>query len=1174
MTKRIWTDDQKKAINIKNRTILVSAAAGSGKTAVLSQRVINKITSKNNPCDVDRLLIVTFTNAAASEMKERISNLLSDMINKDPNDLNLIRQQSLLKNASICTIHSFCNNIVRENFYRLGISPNFRIADENEISILQEQAIKKVLDRFYESNDRNFLELVEMFSNEKDDSGLINIIIKLYSFVSSYPFYDKWFVEKKGAYKCNDISNTIWGKVLFDYIFDVLLYCEDLIQSAFDILEKNLDIKDKYIDALSIELSQINEIKELAKLKNWDGTINRIISFKRGRRKKLTEEYLDSYEVLYIENIRGYMKKSFERLKKYFCFYENRCIEDIKKISNIMDVLFEVTKLFISEFSLIKESKNLAEFSDLEKWMVSLLAEVDNYGNIYKSQAAEEISIQYDEVMVDEYQDTNETQDLIFKMVSQSEKNLFMVGDIKQSIYGFRKAMPEIFMKRKEKYKLYDEANNDTNVKIVLGKNFRSRKGIIDSVNFVFSKLMSKQVGNIEYNEEEKLIYGSSYKEKKNNDTILEIVELSDEEDMDTSEAIKISEIIADIIGKNYMVKDGENERSITYKDFCILLRSANKHAPVYAKELNDRGIPAWSDTAGKFFGTWEISNVLSFLRIIDNPVQDIPLLSVLMSPIFGFSPEDLSDIRLAGKNTPLYFAVKALSDKGDKKCIEFMAKIDKYRRLCSVLTVEKLINYIYDDTGYTSIVLAMNNGELRLANLRMLSEYAGKYDGTAYRGLSGFIGFIDKLQEKKSDLFAASTISETSNAVRIMSIHRSKGLEFPVCIIARCSGRFNKEKGDILFHTDLGPGIMLKDQNGILKYSNFIKNSISLEIEKEEIAEELRVLYVAMTRAKEKLIFLVSVKNLEGAIKNSIPVYPVDKNIPSYIVRNSSSFADWILKCILLSGNSNKLYDIAGIPNIYNPNLDLTSDWDINITRYSNSGELERCNNRSQKVLGLPDKFIRRFNFKYPHQGINHIPTKISASKLAHEGQWRNYIAISRPSFMSDLSVTPAEKGTAFHEFLHFVDYSISSDKVETQIDYLKGKGLLTTRQAEIISIKDAKLFLDGELGKRLRKSNKVLREYRFTVGVPARDINGESNELDNKEKVIIQGAIDCIFKEGAEYVIVDYKTDKVKCVEDLRERYSKQLFIYKYAFEICEEVRVKELLIYSIPLGIFIKL
>lgn len=1174
MSKRVWTKDQNNAINVKNRTILVSAAAGSGKTAALSERVIRKITSKDNPIDADKLLIVTFTKAAAAEMRERISTLLSDIVDKNPYDLYFKRQQSLLKHADICTIHSFCGKVVRENFYKLGISPNFRIADQNEISILEERAMKSVLDEFYNEGKKDFFDVVELFSNEKDDNGLVKIIGEIYKFIGSCTFPDKWFEDIFNMYKQKDISSSPWGKVLFEYVIDTCLCCEYLIKTGIDLLNNNDDLKKVYIDALNTELLGIETIKCGAEKGLWDDTLNNINKFKRGRRKTLTEEYKSDFYVNKIEYIRDYTKKCIDGLKKRFAFDEKCAKLDMKNVASVTNILFDITKRFAERISKLKEEKNVAEFNDLEHWMLKLLIDKDPQGNIKRSSLAEEISCEYEEIMVDEYQDTNEVQDMIFRMISRDESNLFMVGDIKQSIYGFRQAMPEIFMKKKENYKLYDGFDSKDACKIILGKNFRSRKGVIKTVNFIFDKLMTKESGNIDYNDEEKLICGASYSEKEDEETVVEIINLNDEEDADKAEAIRISEIISKMIKEGYCIKDRDKERPVTYKDFCILLRSANKHATVYAKELSERGIPAWSDTMGKFFGTAEVAGMLSLLRVIDNPIQDIPLLATLASPIFGFSPDELSDIRLAKKEAPLYLALKEKAELGDTRCKEFIDKIDDYRRHCSTLTVEKLINYIYNDTGYESIILTMTNGEFRVANLRMLCEYAAKYEGTVFRELSGFIDFIDKLENRNADLTPASTISEASNVVKIMSIHRSKGLEFPICILARCSGRFNKEKGNILIHHKLGIGIMLKDDNMSAKYTNFIRNAIDLKLSTEQMAEELRVLYVALTRAKEKLIFLISVKNISKIIKNDISLIAKNGKIPAYIVKNSSSYADWILSCMFMSKHAKNIYEEAGNPYNYCESFVNLDKWKINITDTKNTEIKSNITLEKELNYELEERIKKRFNFKYKYSKINHVPVKLSASKLAQQEEFKNYLAVSRPAFMLEKSVSPAERGTALHEFLHFANYSLALEDANSHLKELCDKGFLTYNQAKVININDVNTFLNSELGKRIIKSSNVLREYRFTVSVPAYDLDKGETLGDDREKVIIQGAIDCVFKEDDGYVIVDYKTDRVKDLDHLKEKYTKQLNIYKHAFEICENVNVKELIVYSLPLGMWIKI
>lgn len=1259
MSERVWTEDQKKAIEVTGRNILVSAAAGSGKTASLAERVVRKITAKQNPVDADKLLIVTFTNAAASEMRDRISSLLSNLIEKNPWDMNLKRQQSLLKYASICTIHSFCLNIVRDNFYKLDISPNFRIADDNEISILEERAMESVLGKFYEKGEDSFYSVVENFSNEKDDSGLISTIRKIYKFIGSCPFPEYWLEETAQMYKnISKIDTTLWGETHFEYVESALNCCEYMIINAMSLINSDEILKESYFNVLSSELSGIQAIKSSLKEKSWDKIKKETENFKRGRRGRLSEEYKEDIYVLLIDGIRDYVKKSIDKVKKYFVFSETTCQKEQHKIGIIVETLFNITNEFIKELSLMKREKNILEFNDLEHFMIKLLTKKEqlkeetqqkningkNLVKIQRSETAEEISLNFEEIMVDEYQDTNEAQELIFKILSENKKNLFMVGDIKQSIYGFRQAKPEIFMNKKEKYELYDEKVKDKKLKdekspckIILGKNFRSRRGIIEAVNFMFEKLMSKKIGGVEYNDEEALSFGAYDKycqkrhkkvateEENEAEVIFEILENSDGESNEKAEAEKISKIIADMIKNRYMIKDGNIERPVTYKDFCILLRSANKYASVYAKELSSRGIPAWSDSTGKFFKASEVSVIMSLLRVIDNPTQDISLISVLLSPIFGFTLDDLSKISLNKINgnkadmskmdsdiinndtinetslnnlnkygDSLYFAMKSRAEEGDSKCENFLKKLETYRRLCSIMSVEKLINYIYEDTGYNFMALSMTNGELRLANLRLLAEYAGKYDQVAYRGLSGFIEFADRLQEKGADFSAARTVSEVSDVVKIMSIHRSKGLEFPICIIARCSGRFNKEKGDVLIHEKLGLGIMLKDETGSVRYPNFIRNGINLKVDEEEISEELRVLYVAMTRAKEKLIFMICIKDLEKSVINSLTGISNEGGINPYVIRNALSFSDWALSCALLSNQSREIYKYTKLkdPGYKVQNL---NSFKINISKveiekdseYEEKKEKEKCAEKEKDessdkkiteefkhndIPPLSPKIIERFDFKYPYEDIYKTPAKISASRLAHEEVGNRYIAVSRPTFMSEKSVTPAEKGTAFHEFLHFADYSSALKDFDSHLKYLKEKKFLTPGQAEAIDKKSVFNFLRGDLGQRIIKSENVLREYRFTVGIPTREIT-HPNFSKDEDKILIQGAIDCVFEEKDGFVIVDYKTDKVKNLIELKSRYSKQLNIYKYAFEICEGLKVRELLIYSLTIGKWIE-
>lgn len=1170
MGDRSWTSSQKNAINLRNGTVLVSAAAGSGKTAVLVQRIIEGITDNKKPCSADRLLVATFTNAAASEMRERISLEIARMIDGNPENAYLRKQQILLKRAKISTIDSFCNDIVRENFYRLGISPNFRISDDNETLILRENAIDNVMDRLYEEGSKEFLNLVELFSKDRDDVNLVRIIEQLYNFMRAYPFPDEWMSNIVSLYEeVDNVCDTVWGEVMVNYLEDTLDYLIELTNISIELCRQDKKIEDAYLEVLKSDMVNLSVVMRAAEAKSWNGIV-KALQFEFDKQKKQLRGYNDDIVKIKIVNNRKYVKDVVKKLKSYFCMYEDKVKQDNKKIKDIVTELFYIVKLFDDEFQKIKSERNVADFGDLEYWMIKLLVKKKN-GYYEKSQVAIELSEQFDEIMIDECQDINETQSMIFKMLSKDEKNLFMVGDVKQSIYGFRQAMPEIFLKRKEAYSEYYAKEEKYPLKVILDKNFRSRRGVLDTVNFIFKQLMSKNLGDMDYTEEEKLKYGSNYPESNDEETEIHIIETQKDEEKskNTIEAKEIAKIISKMISEGKLIHDSQGSHRVTYRDFCILLRSANKHAADYAKELYNCGIPVWCDANGKFFGTVEISVMISLLRIIDNPIQDIPLISVLVSPIYGFTPDDLARLRINDRNIPIYFALKQFKENGDKRCKKFLDDLDEYRRLSVMLRPNKLINYIYDKTGYLAIVQAMENGELRLANLRMLVEYAGKYEGDTYKGLSGFIRFIDKLQEQKSDLTPASSISETANVVRIMSIHRSKGLEFPICILAGCSRNFNSNREEVMVHNKLGLGIKLRNSNNTLHYPTVIRQAISLELKRDGLSEELRVLYVALTRAREKLIIIMTVDNLESKV-NKI-MLGNEERISPYLLRSMNSFGDWILCAMLRHPSAKKLVGSMGMDGCLVIMNDV-SDWKIKLVgSFAHEHNIENIKDEETPKINndILKLVTNRFDYLYPYQDLKNVPVKVAASQISHGDMWSKYIATSKPSFLLKSSLTGAESGTAIHQFLQFADYKNSVQDFDVEILRLLDKGFLSEEQIKVINKKQILKFLNSELGKRILSSDDLKREYRFSVRVPIEEYDKRFVDINANDNIVLQGAIDCVFEENGEYIIVDYKTDIVNESKQLVEKYRNQLEIYKYAFEKCNGCKVKECIIYSFTLG-----
>ncbi len=1180
---RKWTPEQENAINSTGGSILVSAAAGSGKTSVLVERVIKQITNLDNPIDIDKFLIVTFTKAAAQEMRSRISARLSEMISKNPQNSHLHNQQIMLKCASLGTIHSFCASIIRENFYKLGISPKFRIAEESEISIIKNQAMEKTLNDFYEFQNPDFIYTANLFGNEKNDNSLSLIIEQIYDFTRSLPFPEKWMNNVCKMYEnITSVKDSPWGKIAVNFAKKSFTEVQKILSQIKTISSKNENIQKSYGEAIEKDLSEANSIMESLNIESWDKISEKITQFSFSKFKPLRCKNCD-FEKNVISEKRKYAKNLIENSKKYFTFSELGTINSLKKFKVVTKTLFEVTNYLCEEISYLKTIKNIADYSDLEHWAIKLLSKDTDSGEINPSDIAFEISNRYAEIMVDEYQDINEIQNTIFKLINNNNK-MFCVGDVKQSIYKFRHSKPQIFLGKKSDYRLYSKEENNYPAKIILGKNFRSNPKIIDSINFIFENIMSEEAGEIQYNDEEKLVPGGIYKEETQNDECdinFSIIDTSQsQENSDILEADFIAEKITEMIHQKYKVIENGTERPITYSDFCILMRSSNAHAHIYASRLLEQGIPAWSETKEKFLDTSEISNIISILQTINNPVQDIPLISAMMSPIFGFNVDELSEIRESDRNNLFYFAVKKSSENGMKKCTDFLEKINYWRKISCTVPCGELIEFIYQDTDYPALCLAKAKGEVKKANLELLVQYAEKFENQYHKGLSGFLDYIENIRQKKSDLEPASISSEYENTVKIMSIHKSKGLEFPVCIVAGCGKKFNFDKNKVIINSDFGPAMKLKNDEGTLQFDNLMRKAVFSQNQNEDISEEMRIFYVALTRAKQKLFLVASIKEPTKIIEKSLILTQDTDNISAFEVRNSSSFASWIILCMCQSTLRNKLCNIMNLNEYISEKNSKHLNWDINLISPEPEcpetlDNYEECTETQNSVENFDAAWRQiindRFDFVYPYKEFINLPLKISASMMNQSSDWEQYTANSKPSFVSEKNFTPAQKGTALHKFMCFANFKRATlNGVKSEINYLLSEEFLTVKESESLNVTQIQKFINSPLAKRILQSKKVLREQRFSVKIPPELLNKHAiSEKISDTFVVMQGALDCAFQENGKYVIVDYKTDKTENIKDLYEKYSTQLNLYKYALEKISEIKVKELIIYSFYLN-----
>lgn len=1168
---RNWTPDQQNAIRARGGTLLVSAAAGSGKTAVLVQRAIERITDPNHPSDADRLLVVTFTKAAAAEMRGRIDEELSRLLEENPYNPYLQRQQLLLSHSHISTVDSFCSDLVRQNFYKLGLPPDIRVLDDSEISILRAEASAETLEEFYETGDAEFFDFVESFSSGRDDAAVTGIVERLYDFVRSHPFPKRWLAQKAALYENSAAAaETVWGKTILAFAADAAEYSEAIIRDALSQVAADEAVSTAYGDAFRSDLAELGALRKVISAGDWDG-VKRLCGNFDWQKLKALRGHADDPLKNRVSASRKEAKSTVAKIASLFSASDEQCREDIARLCPVVKKLFEVTGRFSEILDKKKKERRAADFSDLEHWALNLL--VHETENGYERTAeAEELSSQFDEIMIDEYQDTNETQDMIFTAVSRNGSNLFMVGDVKQSIYRFRQAMPQIFLRKREEFPLYDRTKDTYPACVVLDRNFRSRAGVTDTVNFVFSQLMSRQAGELDYTDEERLVPDAEYPPSEEPSAELDVIDLSaseDDKDAIQAESRRIAELIYGMMDGAPRITEHGKLRPAGYRDFCVLLRSANRPAHEYVKELTALGIPAWADTSGGFFDTYEAGMALSLLQTVDNPIQDIPLLSVMMSPIYGFTADDMARIRQKDRFSRLYPAVVSASQSGNEKAAVFLSQIETFRTLAASMPSDRLIRAIFERTGLFEMVQAMPNGDLRLANLRLLLQYAKSYEASGYNGLTGFLRFLARLRRNNGDLSAAASLTESADVVRVMSIHHSKGLEFPVCIVAGCAHRFNRESPSVLLHPELGLGARLKDETGV-RYNTMPRDAVSLELSRDDMSEELRVLYVAMTRAREKLVLLATLGDAEKTLSRlALRIIP-GRRIQPYVVRSASSIADWLLLCALRHPDGRELRSIAGVSEEITVPAD--EKWEVKyIMQKKSSQETEDTEviPEAKPDPELENEIESNLSYRYPFTALCSVSAKEAVSKLAGKQFEARFAASSRPAFLSKKGLTPAEQGTALHAFMQFADYAAAAQDSKQELERLVEEKFITEEQADAVDLTCVKAFLSSSLMKRIAVSPHFEREVRFTEEIPAGEINPELPPALGEERVVVQGAADLLFEEDGELVLVDFKTDRTEDADALWERYHSQLRFYSDAFERSTGKRVKECLLYSFHLG-----
>ncbi len=1149
---RIWTENQQDAIDARRGTVLVAAAAGSGKTAVLVERAMKRLTDPENPVPADRLLIVTFTKAAAAEMRARLERRLHEMLRENPGSSLLRRQSVLLSQAHIGTVDSFCAEMVREFFHELDIPADFKILSDKQKEDITWEALNQVVERAFEEED--FSVLADAFSGERSDRKLMEIVLRLYDFMQSHPFPERWLAEKEKLYEAEvPFEKTPWGRVILTHVRETAEYCLQIGERAIEELqEEGGDFRKAFLPAFLADRVLCAQVRDLACEENWDGLFEVLSHLSFQRRGPLRGCEDDLYKER-LELLRGTVKEALQDLGELIASDSAESTRELRQTAPLVSGLSRLTLAFSRQYEETKRELGFLDYSDLEHLAIRLfLAE-----NGEPTPVAREVSLRFEEIMIDEYQDVNEVQDSLFRAISREEQNLFMVGDVKQSIYGFRRAMPEIFLRRRGSFQKYDRALDKYPAYLVLDRNFRSRDTVTDTVNFVFSRLMSREAGEIEYTGEEKLVCGADYKGKAGCETEVVFLERASGVQAAEAESVYLAGRIRKMLESGFTVTEGGQERPAHYGDFCILLRSANQYAHGYAQALTRLGIPAKASSAGGFFEAAEIAVMLSFLRVIDNPNQDIPLLSVLMSPVYGFTAQEIAQLRLEDRERPLYLTLCEAA-RSDPHCAAVTEDLRKYRAICSTLSCDAFLGLFYQQTGYPDMVLSMEGGEERLANLYLLRQYANDFEASGFHGISGFVRFLDRLRENRSDLEAAQPVFGEEKMVQVMSIHKSKGLEFPVCILAGCGRNFVVERSDVLLHPELGLGVKLRSKDLPVRTSTQVREAIALAAGKSDAAEELRVLYVAMTRAKEKLLLVTSGTGLEKTLlKLSCQIS--DKGVPPVAVRSVKNAGQWLMLCALAHPDGKALRERVRADRLTPEDC---SSWRISLETaraFPEGGSEEEQQLPAKADQELLERLRKKVEFRYPGEEELAVPAKVSASRLT---AGEEEIRLSRPAWMGEKGMTPAERGIALHDFMQFADFHAAQQDPEKELLRLTEGKFLTPEQGEAVDLNRVRRFFESPLGKRTLRAKELQKERRFTAVIPASLAGGPEG---SSAQVLLQGAVDCTFLDEKGLHIIDFKTDKVRNVEELWDRYGIQIRLYAYAMEQVTGQRVGELFLYS---------
>lgn len=1237
---RNWTEEQRAAFELKNRNILVAAAAGSGKTAVLVERIIKKITDSSNPVNVDELVVVTFTKAAAAEMKHRIREAIDELVEEQPDNMHLIKQLTLINNAQITTIDSFCLSVIRNHFTEVDLDPCFRTADEGEIKLLENDVMEELLEEYYASGDDAFYNFVDAYGTGRDDRNIEAMILKLYSFARSNPWPDQWYELCLKPYMTSDIEHGKAFEFLFANIKNVLADYEALYVRLSEICREPQGPL-MYAEAIESDLAGI---RQLLRSDTFSELVRRtrLLSFEALGRKKIAD--VSENKKAYVQAMRNAYKKYINEtlLGKLFVRETQEMIEDLKDNYKAVEMLIQLARDFAKRIQAEKRQRNIIDFNDMEHLALDILVSVKNGVKTY-TEVAKNLAMRFDEIMIDEYQDSNLLQEEILSAVSKSSyegenNNIYMVGDVKQSIYKFRLACPELFINKYDRYRSIQNGQSE-NQKIELQMNFRSRKNVLECANDVFRRVMNKSFCGIEYDEAARLNAGLEYPDycgdekrtsfgiEKRKDTEVVLIHTKDASSRDAREieGAKIAQIIHELLQTSVVFDVKVQEyRPARYSDIVILTRSVKEWADVFVNELMNQDIPAYCESNAGYFATSEIKSIINYLSVIDNPTKDIQMAGTMMSYYGKFTTEELAKVRMIVKNQSLYGQMMYMiehkdmdnhSEQGEKnnlgdvqlckKVDEFVKQLNVFRKKSEYMSIQELVWEVVYHTGYYDYVGTMPEGKQRQANVDILLQRAGSFENTSYSGLFNFLRYVDRMKKSEVDYGEASVLGENENLVRVMSIHKSKGLEFPIVIVAGMHKKINfmDASGNIIMDQDLGIGMDVVRLNKRTKGKTLMKSAISRKIIQDTIAEEQRILYVAMTRAREKLIMTGVCKDAEKAMEGYTGkadelqltdtfTYLDNENIKNYFdmvmpvallsaEKNLGSFDVKVLECSLeeeIEASGEEMQEALLEDDMTPSEMVSEKTSEKNSTKHTENAVVSETDNyppygyetETNRKLKVTVSELKQMQHDIEmDQKELLMPALQNAIAQREEEEHQKEKNIPVPAFIlgTEKKLAANERGTAYHRVMECLDYEKTEtiEDIKNNIEAMVADERMTRIQADCIDAMDIKKFCDSNIGKRIAaalKLNQVRREQPFVFRPKDKMITDQ----------LVQGVIDLYFEEHEQLVILDYKTDRVSIdhgEEQLKERYAIQLDYYAKALEQITGKMVKERIIYSFALG-----